>query len=324
MRTKRVIVLLIMAAGILCLVGLYMRQGIATVCSFEHTCNSGSQSTHSPSNTSTLLKIGTLVSSQPDSNWRSIVSSAQDTHESVFEECQSFFESDLKAIEANSMARPGFLAGRIDAFTKKGAESRSVDVVVGRRDTEYGNRPLCSNIVQYTDTEVQQGNARNAAARLAVLHYFTTPPRRGTPYEQIEIMRLFMRWWYGASYSELTGDEVIDLYESVAKDRSRSLIVREYAAATLPPDRRPDMTELMLDILRDNTIGDEHLHDPIVERACSYLKGAECLDLLQSVLAGAVTQIPSWKAQRIRRAAGLPFKEPAKEAAANTEVELSP
>ncbi len=322
MNAKWIFVLLIVPIGILFFLGLYIRQGVTTDCSVNRKCNSGSQRDISHTLSADFIKPVNPVAS-PSSNLLTIVSSAQDAYPTVFAEYKMFFESDLKAIEASSMARPGFLAGRIDSFTKKGAESRTVDVLIGRRDTQHGNRPVYSNIVQYTDAEVQEGKSRNAAARLAVLHYFITSSVGGTPYEQTEIMRLFMRWWYAGPYSELTDDAIIGLYEFVAKDLIRHPLVREYAASNLPAGRRPDMTELMLDILQDNTIGDERVHGPIIERACSYLREAECINLLQSVLSDPATPVSPWKAKIIRHAAGLPFKESEKDASMSKEVEIS-
>ena len=166
-------------------------------------------------------------------------------HPEVFASLDAFIQTER--VRLPNGERQGFLSGMLLLFVKSGPESKTVDERVGWRKTDYGNRPAYNKVERFTDTEVQTGIARNAAARQAVLERFLKFLGEGNAYEQSELLDFVYRQW-GSTSSERRKDEPVadDLIESVYKDTSRPLALRIRAASYFPDvDRKEKQTFLL-------------------------------------------------------------------------------
>ena len=189
--------------------------------------------------------------------------------------------------------RPGFLSGTLLRFTKQGPENKYVDEKIGRKTWQdvgpATNKVVWSDAVynkteKYTDTEIQAGIARNAAARLAVLEHFLKFLDEGGPYEQSEMVDLAHRLW-GNTCQEYRKDEpdADDLIESVYRDDSRPLLVRYTAVQMLPKKKQGDVHGFMLNVVSQSMATNFYKSDDLLNGALNYLESTADAEALESL-----------------------------------------
>lgn len=234
----------------------------------------------------------------------------------MFKECQSLVASirEFIASHKSPFSRPWELQGRFQHFASAGPESRFISVRTGIRPVVHGTNIVgfadeFDQVEKYTDAEVKKGKERNAAARMAILDHLLNGSREGTDYEQCELVRLAVEWWWtDGKCRQQDGVKAEDIFEVIAYDATRSPGARAAAILYLPPERQRGVNQIMAEVLRDDRINHPFMDQNAVFDALRYLNehgGAEG----RILLAGIQSTI-SWKQAEINRALGLPASPP--------------
>ena len=245
-------------------------------------------------------------------NLLSTIVEQRSSHRNVFNEYSEYVRSQRQNMKSQQPigARPGFIAGSLVAFARRGVESLDIEEHVGWEKTPYGMVQQTQTVRKHTEEDVSNGRARNKAARIAILEHFLKFAVEGSAYEQRELVETVVLLW-GAKNDD--GIPVEALLEELAQDETRDPSVRAAAMAYLPVGKRKGEREIMLMILQSPETKNETECNGVVRQAIDHLKQHDF-----QALKGIRSDI-YWKQVLISEALNLPVP-PEPEASPNSEA----
>lgn len=212
--------------------------------------------------------------------------------------------------------RQGVLSGLLLRYLNQGPENNFVYVPDEKENAEWTNkhegRVMPSwhkrkKVEKYTDAEVEQGIARNAAARQAVLEYFLKFMDECDVYEQQDMLDVVYKLWGPNETNQYREKDhvkdAVELIIGIMKDDNRPVDVRMRAAQSIIYRTRTRSTELktfFMNIVVHPPSDEKDLpRKDIVYEALHYLEAIG--DSVTLAELKKLTNGPAWKVEMIEK-----------------------